>query len=179
MRDRADRFQRLAERGYGVVAPAYRGSSGSDGNPQEDLLLADARAVASAIDGPVVLYGESLGAAVAIRLAADGAGDALVLEAPFTSLPDLVSTQYPAEDLDHLITQRWNSLAVVGGVRQPLLVIHGENDRVVPVAMGQEIFHAAGSARKEFLRISAQGHQGLWTVEVQTELFRFFERFPN
>lgn len=179
LRDRADRFERLTERGYGVIAPAYRGSSGSDGEPEENLLLADARAVARAVEGPLVLYGESLGAAVAIRLAADGVGDALVLEAPFTSLPDLVSAQYPAEDLDHLITQRWNSLAAVGGVRQPLLVIHGENDRVVPVAMGQEIFHAAGSARKKFLRVSAQGHQGLWTVEVQTALYRFFERSPH
>ncbi len=116
---------------------------------------------------------------MAIRLAAGGVGDAFVLEAPFTSFPDLVSAQYPTENLDHLITQRWNSLQAVSGVSQPLLVIHGKNDRVVPFEMGQRIFDAAGSAQKEFLAVGAHGHQGLWTVEVQTALYGFFDAFQK
>lgn len=180
LKDRAERFQKLTNRGFGVIAPAYRGSSGSGGKPEESLLLADAHAIAATLDDtPLVLYGESLGAAVAIRLAAGGVGDALVLEAPFTSLPDLVSAQYPAEDLDHLITQRWDSLRAVSGVSQPLLVIHGEDDRIVPFEMGQRIFGAAGSAQKEFLAVNAHGHHALWTVEVQTTLFNFFDTFQN
>lgn len=180
LKDRADRFRQFTDRGYGLVAPAYRGSSGSDGKPDEALLLEDARAIASALSGGnLVLYGESLGAAVAIRLASEGTGDALVLEAPFTSLPDLVSAQYPAEDLDHLITQRWNSLRAASGVSQPLLVIHGENDRLVPLEMGQRIFRAAGSKHKKFLTVSSHGHQGLWTADVQSALFRFVDVIPE
>ncbi len=179
LQDRADRYHRLTERGYGVIAPAYRGSSGSGGKPNEALLLADAAAIAAEISGPLILYGESLGAAVAIRLAADGTGAALVLEAPFTSLTELVSAQYPAEDLDHLITQRWNSLQVAGDVTQPLLLVHGMDDRVVPFAMGQRLFETIGSADKNLLAIEAFGHQGLWTIEVQTALFQFFDQVQN
>lgn len=172
LKDRAERFRGLAARGYGVVAPAYRGSSGSTGKPEETLLVRDARAIAGSIDGPVVLYGESLGAAVAIRLAADGVGERLVLEAPFTSVIDLVAEQFPAEDLDHLITQRWDSLARVGTVRQPLLVIHGESDTVVPFRMGESILDAAGSEEKALVALEGLGHTGLWD-EVEARVFAF------
>jgi fermentation-respiration switch protein FrsA (DUF1100 family) len=173
LKDRADRFRKLAERGFGVVAPAYRGSSGSTGKPDEALLVADARLVAEGVAGPVVLYGESLGAAVAIRLGAEGLGQRVVLEAPFTSVTDLVAAQYPAEDLAHLITQRWDSLGTVGALRQPLLVLHGDADRTVPFAMGERIVAAAGSAEKSLITVRNHGHSGLWTVEVQERVYAF------
>ncbi len=180
LKDRAQRFARLVERGYGVVAPAYRGSSGSTGKPEETLLVADAIALARDVSGPLVLYGESLGAAVAIRLAADGIGQAIVLEAPFTSLVDLVAVQFPTEDVSHAITQRWESLATIGAVRQPLLVIHGEADRFVPFEMGQAIFEAAGSMDKVFLPVRDHGHTALWTGTVRRGLFAFLDRdFAN
>lgn len=176
LKDRADRFQRFVEAGFGVVAPAYRGSSGSTGTPEEMVLLADAVAVVADVRGTTVLYGESLGAAVAIQLAADGIGDAVVLEAPFTSLVDLVATQFPMEDLSSLLTQRWDSIATVGSVAQPLMVIHGEADRVVPFEMGQSIFDAAGSPDKMFVAVRDHGHAALWTAPVETELFAFLQR---
>ena len=174
--DRAPRFATLTDAGLGVFAPAYRGSSGSTGTPEETLLVGDAAALARSLDGPVVLYGESLGAAVAIRLAAMGVGDALVLEAPFTSIPDLVAAQYPAEDLRSLITQTWDSLASVGEVTQPLLVIHGEADRIVPIEMGRRVFQKAGSKQKRLLAVPDHGHTALWTMDVRSELMRFLGR---
>lgn len=176
LKDRADRFQRFVDAGFGLVAPAYRGSSGSTGTPEELLLVADAVAIAQDVAGTTVLYGESLGAAVAIRLAADGIGDAVVLEAPFTSLVDLVAAQFPMEDLGDSLTQRWDSLASVGSVDQPLLVIHGEADQVVPFAMGQSIFDAAGSPDKLFVSVQGHGHSALWTSLVEGELFGFLGR---
>lgn len=176
LKDRADRFATLIEDGYGLVAPAYRGSSGSTGAPEESVLVADALALAATFDGPLILYGESLGAAVAIRLAADGIGDAVVLEAPFTTLGDLVEVQFPAESLGGFLTQRWDSLTAVTGVRQPMLVIHGEADRIVPIEMGRSIFDAAGSEDKAFLSVADHGHTSLWTVDVRADLFAFLSR---
>lgn len=177
LKDRADRFSRLIDQGYGVTALAYRGSSGSSGRPDEMLLIEDAVTLVVGETGhPIVLYGESLGTAVAIKLAASGLGDALVLEAPFTSLIELVQVQYPSETLDHLITQRWESLGSVHAVRQPMLVMHGANDDVVPIHMGRRIFDQAGSPAKTFLEIMDRGHQGLWTTEAQTALFDFLDR---
>ena len=167
LKDRAERFRALSEMGFGLVAPAYRGSSGSTGKPEEALLVRDSRFIAQGIDGPMVLYGESLGAAVAIRLAAEGLGERLMLEAPFTSVTELVSAQFPAEDLGHLITQRWDSLGAVRTISQPLLVIHGEEDAVVPFRMGQSILDAAGSVDKSLIAIKGLGHNELWSVARQ------------
>lgn len=174
--DRATRLDDIAEAGFGVVAPAYRGSSGSSGAPDETLLVEDAAAIAESLNGPVILYGESLGAAVAIQLAARGFGDAVILEAPFTSLVDLVGVQYPMEDLSSTLTQRWESLSIVGALRQPLMVIHGEEDNVVPLEMGEMIYEAAGSPDKTFLPVGDLGHSELWTDGVRSDLFAFLMR---
>lgn len=176
LKERSDRFRQFLDQGFGVVAPAYRGSSGSTGAPEEMALLADARAVAQAEDtGTLVLYGESLGTAVAIRLAAEGIGQKVVLESPFTSIPDLIMVQHPAETLDHLITQRWESHLYIADVTQPLLVVHGDQDRLVPFAMGETIFGTAGSTDKELMKISDKGHAGLWTTEVQAAVVAFLD----
>ena len=174
LKERSDRFRQFLDQGFGVVAPAYRGSSGSTGAPNEMTLLSDARAVARASDtGTLVLYGESLGTAVAIRLAAEGIGEKLVLESPFTSIPDLILAQHPAETLDHLITQRWESHLYIGEVTQPLLVVHGDQDRLVPFAMGETIFGTAGSTDKELMKVTDKGHAGIWTDEVQAAIVAF------
>ncbi len=163
--DRTARFSWLIDRGYGVTALAYRGSSGSTGRPDEALLTADARAVAALLGGKVVLYGESLGTALAVKLAAEGVGDAVVLESPFTSIADLVAAQFPGEDLADLFSQRWETRAAVGRMRQPLLVIHGSADRLVPLAQGREVLARAGSARKRLVVLAGGGHAGAWSAD--------------
>ena len=176
LKSRSDRFQSLIGQGFGLVAPAYRGSSGSTGMPDETVIMHDARLLARMYDQQeLVLYGESLGTAVAIRLAAEGVGERLVLEAPFTSIPDLILVQHPTEKLDHLITQRWNSRDHVGGVAQPLLIIHGTEDRLVPIAMGEAILESAGSVKKQLLRIENASHTTLWTGGMQAVLFDFLD----
>lgn len=177
LKDRATRFRSLIDAGYGVIAPAYRGSSGSTGSPDEASLMADAASLVKAeTNGPLVLYGESLGTAVAIRLASDGFGSAVVLEAPFTSFIDLVGIQFPAEDLSNLITQKWDSLRHIPDVKQPLLVLHGSNDKVVPIKMGRHMFKVAGSTDKQFHEITNSGHSGVWTDAAKSTLFAFLNR---
>ncbi len=175
LKDRADRFAHLIDAGFGVIAPAYRGSSGSTGNPSEMVLLHDANFIVAAETAPLVLYGESLGTAVAIRLAADGFGTAVVLEAPFTSITDLVGQQFPNEDLSDLITQTWDSAMYAPDMDQPLLVLHGSADRTVPIAMGRQIFDVVGSREKEFVEIDEGGHTGLWTPNARGKIFAFLE----
>lgn len=176
LKDRAERFSELINQGYGVTAVGYRGSSGSTGQPEELALTDDAIAIAQGERGrPLILYGESLGTAIAIKLAGRGIGDAVVLEAPFTSISDLVASQYPDEDLERLLTQRWESLDRVTAMRQPLLVIHGDSDLLVPLHMGRTIFEEAGSTRKKLWVVPGRGHNGLWTTETQAVLYDFLE----
>ncbi len=176
LKDRADRFSALIDRGYGVVALAYRGSSGSSGAPGEVELTSDARAVAKALPmQPLVLYGESLGTALAIKLASEGIGDAVVLEAPFTSIADLVAVQFPRDDLAELLTQHWKNDERMDRLTQPLLIVHGRFDRIVPIEQGREVFEAAGSVDKQFLEVPDRGHHNLWTAEMQQVLFEFLD----
>lgn len=177
--DRAWRHARLIDEGYGVVAPAYRGSSGSTGKPDEATLTSDAMELAEALvlTGPLILYGESLGSAVATKLAAAGIGDALILEAPFTSIPDLVTAQYPTERVSHLLTQVWESKSWIRGVRQPLLIVHGEEDTLVPPDMGAALHDLAPSRDKALFIVPGQGHHAMWTEPVQARVFAFLSRF--
>lgn len=200
---RAGRFQRFLDRGYGLVAPAYRGSSGSTGRPSETALSADAAAIYRAIpellvpdmrpssatfeNHPnVVVYGESLGTAVALSLVSSLAADpikaapiaALVLEAPFTSVAAMVEHHYPGlGDPARKLKNQWPNAARAAQVHQPLLVIHGSNDDVIPLRMGRQIFTAAPSARKQFLEVKSGGHTDLWRSDTLPKLWRFFDQF--
>jgi len=176
LKDRSQRFSKLLDRGFGLVAMSYRGSSGSGGSPDEQVLTNDAHAIAALETArPLVLYGESLGTAIALRVAAKGVGDAIILEAPFTSFIDIVAAQYPRDDLGGLLTQHWNSRSAARDIRQPLLVIHGDVDKVIPIALGLEIFEVAGSTDKDFLEVTGEGHRTLWTVDMKRRLFAFLD----
>lgn len=181
--NRASRYGALIDRGFGVVAPAYRGSSGSSGRPSEEALTDDAQLVASSVaqllgttPGALVLYGESLGSAVAVKLASEGIGDAVVLEAPFTSVPDLADIQYPGHGMGELVTQIWDSRSRIAGVDAPLLIVHGTEDNLVPVTMGRELFETAPSRDKTFLPIEGAPHSGSWTAEGQRAIYAFLAR---
>lgn len=178
---REGRFAAFTARGYGIVAPAYRGSSGSTGTPDETALIADARAVAAALPGlvgpaRVVYYGESLGSAVALALAETDPPAGIVLEAPFASLAAMSAALYGSADLARLAKSRWDSLGRIAGLRAPLLILHGAEDDLVPPAQGRALFEAAASADKRFVEVAGAGHTNVWLPEGQRALYRFLDR---
>lgn len=186
--NRAERFAQFTGRGYGLIAPAYRGSSGSSGRPSERTLSRDAQRVYDGLGRFVpgltpagtVVFGESLGSAVALKLLAqrpEAPPAAVVLEAPFTSLPDIVRHHYPAlRPLLWRMTNVWNSRRHTAALSAPLLVLHGTDDDVVPIDQGREIFAAAGSDDKRFVAVPGAGHQAASHPAGQARLWRFLER---
>lgn len=185
--NRGWRFQQIVARGYGLVAPAYRGSSGSTGAPSEPALTADAQAVYDALGqlipdlgpGRTVLYGESLGTGVALKLAASRRNTpplAVVLEAPFTSLPDVVRQTMPRfKPLLPLMKNRWSSKTHVRSLTAPLLVLHGTRDRVIPIEQGRQVYAAAPSGSKQFLAVAGAGHSDTWRPDTLPVLWRFID----
>lgn len=177
--DRTGRFQRFLKRGYGLIAPAYRGSSGSTGTPSEATLTADARLVYDHLaPRNTVIYGESLGTAVAISLTA-GLTDkplGLLLEAPFTSIPDLAQVHYPqlASYADKLANQ-WPSLTRAAQLSLPLFIWHGSQDTLIPQTQGREILAAAPGPRKVFLSVKGAGHTDIWRADSLPALWRFLD----
>lgn len=146
---RAERLLRFAEEGYGVLMLEYRGYGGNPGRPSEAGLYADGAAALAFLGregiGPerTVLYGESLGGAVAVRLALRCRPAALVLECPFTSLVDIARLRFPFLPVRPLLRDRFEVRSAIGGVKAPVLVLHGECDGIVPVACGRAVLAAA------------------------------------
>jgi fermentation-respiration switch protein FrsA (DUF1100 family) len=161
---RVTRFRALAEAGYGILALSYRGYGGSSGSPTETGIMLDA---AAAYDeamrrypGRLVLWGESLGTAVAVAVAAGHDVDAVVLEAPFTSTLAIAASRYPFLPVAWMMKDQYRSDLMVARIRAPVLVMHGENDDIVPIRYGEALY-AAITAPKRFVRFPAGGHVDL------------------
>jgi fermentation-respiration switch protein FrsA (DUF1100 family) len=162
---RVDRFRTLTEDGTGLVALSYRGYGGSAGTPSENGLLQDAAAAYSFAAehysaDRVVAWGESLGSAVAIGLGAEKPVAALVLEAPFTSAVNIAAEVYPYIPVRLLMWDQFRSDERIGRVRAPMLILHGERDRTIPIAHGERLFSRANEP-KRMVRFPDGGHNGL------------------
>lgn len=184
--DRTGRFQRLSRADFGIWATAYPGSSGSEGTPSEERLIqtasksfAELRASQSN-ETPIVVYGESLGAAVAIGLieslteTEDPLPEGIVLEAPFTSVADVGENlvgSFASLAVPYL--DSWRSLDRAKEVLQiPLIVIHGAQDALIPAIQGQNLFEAAPSEHKKLLLDPSGDHVNLWSGTHGKELLR-------
>jgi hypothetical protein len=147
----------------------YRGYGASEGSPDEAGTYRDARAAYRYLaeekqvkPGDLVLFGESLGSAVSLELALDHPAAALVLEAPFTSVPDVARTTLLAP-LAPFVRTRYESLARVPRLRMPLLVMQGDRDEVIPPALGRRLFDAAPRP-KRYYAIPGAGHNDTYLV---------------
>jgi fermentation-respiration switch protein FrsA (DUF1100 family) len=140
----------------------YRGYGRSQGVPWEEGLYLDAEAAfAWAVRRtlPMVLYGESLGGAVAVELATRRSATALCLQSTFTSLADMADRVLPVLGR-WLISQRFESARKLPSIRAPLLIIHGSADDLVPQAMGARLYQLA-QGQREFLVVPQAGHNDL------------------
>ena len=170
LRWRDERFRALISDGSGLIALSYRGYGGSTGRPTEKGILADAAAAYAFATArysaeQIVLWGESLGSAVAIALAADKPVGQIVLEAPFTSAADVGARHYRFVPVRLFMKDQFRSDLRVGGVTAPVLVVHGENDFVVPMTFGKRLYGLI-RAPKRFVSIADAGHNDLGTRAV-------------
>jgi fermentation-respiration switch protein FrsA (DUF1100 family) len=152
---RAELAAALARMGLAVLLFDYRGYGGNPGRPTEEGLAADARAALDHLAGRpevdperVVYLGESLGAAVALRLATERPPAALVLRSPFASLAEVGRRHYPMLPVSLLLRDRYDSWALIGRVRAPLLVVAGGRDRIVPPGHSRRLFAAAPEPKR-------------------------------
>ena len=155
--DRAPLAAALAREGFAVLLFDYRGYGGNAGDPTEGGLLRDARAAEADLttragDARIAYVGESLGAAVAVALAAERPPLALVLRSPFTSLADIGAHHYPYLPVHPLLLRdTYRSTERIGTVRAPVLMIAAEHDRIVPPAFSRRLYDAAAEPKRYVL----------------------------
>jgi uncharacterized protein len=149
----------------------YRGFGRSTGKPTEDGAYQDAEAAWNYLvrekgvaPGEIVVFGESLGGAVAAWLAHAEKPGALVISSAFTSFPDIAAFHYPFFPARLLSRYRFNTLEYLHGVACPVLVVHSCEDEIVPYSQGRRLFEAVVSP-KEFLEIRGGHNTCIMTSE--------------
>jgi len=170
------------ELGVGVFIFDYRGYGRSEGSPSEEGTYRDAEAaLAYVLSRPdvdserVVYFGRSLGAAVAVELATRRPPFALILESPLPSIAELVRHHYRFLPVGGLLRTKYDSLSKIAKVRVPLLVLHGDQDEVIPFEAGRKLFEAANEP-KRFYTIRGAGHNDTYIVGGR-EYFRALREF--
>lgn len=161
----------LLERGLSVLLLEYRGYGGNEGTPTVEGIVRDGRAgyawlrdrVGSA--GDVVIFGRSLGGAVAAQVVGEDEPAGLILESTFTSLREMAEAAYSL--LPSFVFVRLGGLldtrSAVRDLELPTLVVHGGRDRLIPPSMGREIHEAAGEGA-EWLEVEGADHNDVFLV---------------
>jgi pimeloyl-ACP methyl ester carboxylesterase len=149
--DRAPLARRLAEEGFAVLLFDYRGYGGNEGSPSEKGLAADAdaayRYLVSEAGVPadrLILFGESIGSAVATGLATRHRPAGLVLRSPFTSLAAVGGEHYPWLPVGLLLRDKYPVAEQIRRVDVPTAVVYGTGDTLVPPSQSRAVAEAAG-----------------------------------
>lgn len=177
---RAGKLTPYLEAGYGALLVEYRGYGGNPGDPSEDGFYLDGHAAIAWLDAKghgaemVILYGESLGTGVAAELATRHSARALVLEAPFTSLPDAGARAYPFLPVRQLTWDQFDTIGKIDQIGMPLMVLHGEADRVVPIDMGRAVFEAAPHPKQSHF-VPDFGHEEMVDFGAPDQVLRWLD----
>lgn len=181
---REGKLRPLVALGYGVFLVGYPGYGGSDGSPSEPAFIEAAHLAyhrltsLGARPGDIVIYGESMGSAVAVQLAAASPARALVLEAPMSSVLAIAQMRYPYAPVAAVLRDPFLSNEHIRGVRMPLLVVHGEQDEAIPIASGRALFEAANEP-KTFHAMPGAGHNNLYDFPIVEVMQSFLDRHPK
>lgn len=186
--ERIDYAKAFREMGLSTLIVDYRGYGGSDGSPTEEGTYLDAEAAyeyatraLSFQPGQILVFGESLGGAVAVELALRHTVGGVILQDTFTSIADMGARIYPWLPIRLLARGRYETLSKIASVPVPLLILHSKTDEVVPFEHGERLF-AAANQPKTFVETTGS-HDGSafftnadWTKAVRDHVDRVLDR---
>lgn len=181
---RLDNIRHLLDQGLSVFIFDYSGYGRSAGKPSEKGLYRDGLAAYDYLAqeeqvprGNIVLFGRSLGAAVAMEIALQREVRALIIESAFTSTKGMAKTMFLFSLLAPVLPPNYNNLNKIARITVPKLVIHGTADNVVPYSMGERLF-AASKPPKFFYPIKGAGHNDTYFVD-QRKYFQIISKFAK
>jgi len=178
---RVNKFEPFIDAGYGLFFLEYRGYADNPGKPSEKGLLYDALAAIEFLSKnkikseKIILYGESLGCGIAVKLSSEAEFAATVLEAPYTSIADVAQKHYWYLPAKWLIFDQYNIINIINQIRSPLLILHGEKDNVIDISFGKKVFAAAKEPKKS-LFIPNANHNNLFEFDVVKKILDFLEK---
>ena len=179
---RLDNIKRLLEKNLQVFIFDFRGYGKSTGRPSEKGLYLDGLAAYDYLvkkekvsPERIILFGRSLGAAVALNIATQKSAKSIIMESAFTSTKDMAKTIILFRLFSWAIPANYNNMAKISRINIPLLIIHGDHDEIVPFHMGQTLFESAKDP-KYFLKLTGARHNDTYEVGGEN-YFRTFAKF--
>lgn len=170
-------------RRWSVVSFNYRGFGHSEGTPGEAAFVADTLRIYDTLmtrtdirTGPVVLMGLSMGTSVAVQLAAQRPVDGMILISPFDSIRTIAKERYPFAPVDWLLRHPFDSLVHAPGMRAPVLMLAGEQDRIVAPELTQRLYDAWGGPRQLLVDATGTHHNLLFRESSQQAIIEFLAR---
>jgi pimeloyl-ACP methyl ester carboxylesterase len=161
---RIERLNHFAKAGFGYAAVSFRGFGDSGGTISEQGLYHDARAsielVRRKLKTPLqnmILFGESLGSGVAVRMATEHCIKGIALDSPYCSITDRAKEKYPWLPVSAILKDTFNSHGIIHRVICPILIIHGDQDETMPIHHGKRLFDTAREPKRG-LFIEGLGH---------------------
>ncbi len=171
--------------GYDLLIIDFRGYGKSTGQFSEEGLYNDGVASYEYLlanqykSDEIIIFGRSLGTGMAVDLASKVKAKALILETPFTTLPQLANTLYPFLFPSTFIKYTFDNFSKVKGLSLPIFVLHGDRDKVIPLKHGRKLFLAA-SGYKKMCIIKGGSHNDLNEFpEYHTEMIEFLDSLPE
>lgn len=181
---RLDNVRLLLDHGLQVFIFDYRGYGKSTGTPSETGLYTDGLAAydylvveRGVVPDQIVLFGRSIGAAVAIDMALKKRAGGLIIESAFTSTRDMAKSMALFRLISYFLPPHYNMLAKISRVDVPKLIVHAERDEIVPFSMGQRLFEAAKTP-KYFYPLKRAGHNDTYG-EGGEEYFQIIAAFAK
>lgn len=179
MGKRSLQFKELIDLGYGFVVVSWRGFGKSDGHPTEEGLYQDSRAAVEFAKSlgfdtkEMIIVGESLGSGLAVKMATEYRFKGVFLITPYTSIADRAQEIYWYLPVSLLIKDNFISLDKIDRIYAPLLIVHGDQDDVIPHTHSEELMKIANEP-KQLIIYNGKGHNNLDTRAIYTEMTKFF-----
>ena len=152
-----------------IIFVEYAGYSNDNKKPSKKLILKDVQNVVNYIQEKsfkdVVVYGQSIGSGAASYHAYIGKVDSLILVTPFSSLADVAQSKYKIFPVKLLLTENYNNVKWLQGYKGKLVILHGDNDSIVPHKFSQKLFDKVFTLDKEYVLIKGVGHNDIWMSE--------------
>ncbi len=180
---RIEKIKMWRDQGFGVMLATYRGFEKNPGSPSEAGLYQDARSAIDAVRkngvpiSNMILYGESLGTGVAVEMAAEMGAVAppagVVLEVPYTSIPEVGAYRYPFVPIFWMLWDRYESVNKMKNIKAPVLILQAGQDKVIPPIFAKKLFEATQPPKSILTNIKA-GHMEIYSSpDIVKGIFAF------
>ena len=178
---RVNKFKPFIDKGYGLLLLEYRGYGENKGKPTKLGLYKDGEAAINYLINQkiksknIIVYGESLGTAIATKLSTNYSFNMTILEAPFTSVADVAQKRYWIFPAKYLVLDDFDNLGIIKKIKSPLLLLHGYKDYVINIAFGKKVFEAAPKPKKA-LFVQNAGHNNLFEFNLVNKILNYSEK---